>query len=484
MITFTTVFVILFFIFILYTLWLFIPELAGKGLDFWLVVKFISYFMPTLIPLILPLSILLASIMTFGSFGENYEFAAMKSAGMSLTRISKSLLILMVVFTGLAFVFANDIIPYSKYKAKNFRTNLEEKPSLAIAEGQFNELGIYNIKVDKKSGSKDEQLQGVLIHKKTKTGRNTTVTYAERGELLTDEESGVMKLVLYNGYHFEDIVSNDPKEREKVPFAKGEFDKYVINIDLSGLVDIDLDSENAADKDELMSVGELSYTIDSLKGAFANDVVSYQDNIHYKMSSIIQANYAPEVQQYLKQLKAENKEVKSFTSNNVMDLVPNQNKLQIYNHTINVLNGIKYDLANNKNDLKFKDINLKSYQFSLYEKFAIAYSCLLMFFIGAPLGAIIRKGGFGLPIVFAMVVFIAYHFTTTFGRKIAQDGTLSPFLGAWGSSIILTPIAIILTYRATNDVGMSLDRFFDPMVRFFKKIFRIKDKNATDHVRD
>src|SRR5690606_38981194 len=165
--TFASVFVILFFIFILQLLWMYIPELAGKGLSIWFILKFLSYAMPTMVPLILPLSILLASIMTFGSFAENYEFAAMKSAGMSLGRASKGLTVFILFLAGIAFFFANEVIPYSKYKVKNFRNNIKEKPSMAIAEGQFNDIGAYNIKVDEKYGDNDELLRGVVIHKKS-----------------------------------------------------------------------------------------------------------------------------------------------------------------------------------------------------------------------------------------------------------------------------------------------------------------------------
>src|SRR5690606_24733842 len=282
---------ILFFIFILQLLWMYIPELAGKGLSIWFVLKFLSYAMPTMVPLILPLSILLASIMTFGSFAENYEFAAMKSAGMSLGRASKGLTVFILFLAGIAFLFANDVIPYSKYKVKNFRNNLKEKPSMAIAEGQFNDIGSYNIKVDEKYGDNDQLLRGVIIHKKSAQGRNTTVTKANRGELISKEDSNILQLVLYDGHHYEDIISKDFLERQRVPFAKATFEKYIINMDLSGLVNIDLDSDSGENADGLLNVSELRYTIDSLKVQQKNDEISYTDNIHHRMTSVFQKDF-------------------------------------------------------------------------------------------------------------------------------------------------------------------------------------------------
>lgn len=459
---------------------MYIPELAGKGLSIWFVLKFLSYAMPTMVPLILPLSILLASIMTFGSFAENYEFAAMKSAGMSLGRASKGLTVFILFLAGIAFFFANDVIPYSKYKVKNFRNNLKEKPSMAIAEGQFNDIGVYNIKVDEKYGDNDQLLRGVIIHKKSAQGKNTTVTKAKRGELISKEDSNILQLVLYDGHHYEDIVSKDFKERQRVPFAKADFEKYIINMDLSGLINIDLESDSGEGADGLLNVSELRYTIDSLKVRQKNDEISYADNIHHRMSSVFQTIKRKEFPKQDSISLIAEKPV--FNQKNIIDIVPISEREKIYESAKITMTGSKYNIAETKHNTDFLKKNIRSHQYSLYERFVAAYSCLLMFFVGAPLGAIIRKGGFGLPIVFAIIIFIAFHFTTTFGKKIAQDGTIEAFWGAWGSSIILTPLAIVLTYQATNDKRLSLDRFTEPIQRFFTKIFKSKEKNTTQNV--
>src|SRR5690606_8157290 len=354
-------------------------------------------------------------------------------------------------------------------KVKNFRNNLKEKPSMAIAEGQFNDIGAYNIKVDEKYGDNDELLRGVIIHKKSAQGKNTTVTKAKRGELVSKEDSSILQLILYDGHHYEDIVPKDFKERQRIPFAKADFEKYIINMDLSGLLNVDLDSDSGESADGLLNVSELRYTIDSLKTKQKNDAISYSDNIHHKMTTVFQT-----VQK--RSTKEENSENTSsvktvFDKKDIIEIVPESQRKQIYESAkVNVI-GSKYSIAETKNNIEFQTRNIRSHQYSLYERFVVAYSCLLMFFIGAPLGAIIRKGGFGLPIVFAIIIFIAYHFTTTFGKKIAQDGTIDAFWGAWGSSIILTPLAIVLTYQATNDKKIGLDKFTEPIQRFFAKIF-------------
>ena len=202
--------------------------------------------MPRIIPLVLPLSVLLASIMTFGNLAENYEFAAIKSSGISLQRAMRSLTVFILLLSIVAFFFANNVIPYAEYKFINFRKNIAQvQPALAISEGQFSDVGIYNIKVNKKSGQKGSILTGVTIHKKSNTGDGSkTVIKAKDGELISNEKSNNLKLVLNNGNYYEDIVPQKYEERSKLPFARSSFKKYTLNIDLSQLNQVDVNENN------------------------------------------------------------------------------------------------------------------------------------------------------------------------------------------------------------------------------------------------
>ena len=175
--------------------------------------------------------------MTFGNLAENYEFAAMKSSGISLQRAMRSLTVFIVLLSIVAFFFANNVIPYAEYKFINFRKNIAQvKPALAIAEGQFSDVGYYNIKVNKKSGENGNILTGVTIHKKSENGDGSkTVIKAKDGELISSEKSSILQLVLNDGNYYEDIIPKKYEERNKMPFAKSSFKKYIINIDLSQL---------------------------------------------------------------------------------------------------------------------------------------------------------------------------------------------------------------------------------------------------------
>jgi len=465
LITFATVFVILFFIFILQVVWLFISELAGKGLDFIMIMKFLLFAMPRLIPLVLPLSVLLASIMTYGSLSENYEFAAMKSSGISFQRMLRSNTIFIIFLSLISFFFANNVIPYAEYKFINFRRNIAQiKPAMAIAEGQFSEIGNYTIKVKKKSGDKGNYLTGVTIHKKLDYGQgNTTVINAEKGELVSSETSNTLKLILTNGNYYEDIIPNNYTDRIKIPFAKGTFKKDVINIDLSKLNQTNAENFDITDNTWMLNINELTYSLDSLNKNYNKDLQSYTDNIYLRTG--VNNNY------FIPQTSIKLSKVNS------VDLIKNTSnfeKQEIYKIAINNIENIGFSISSSQVEMDAKVKNINNHWIALFDKFKIAFSCILMFFIGAPLGSIIRKGGLGLPIVFAVSIFIAYHFVNTFGIKLAEENQIIPILGVFLSTLILTPLALFLTYRAINDIGgmVSFDRLFDPIKNtlVFKKI--------------
>jgi lipopolysaccharide export system permease protein len=446
----------------LQTVWLLIAELAGKDLDTSMVFKFLLFSMPRLVPLVLPLSILLASIMSFGDLSENYELAAMKSAGISLRRALQPLFLFVVILSIAAFLFANSVIPYAEYKFINFRKNIAQaKPALAIAEGQFSDVGVYNIKVNKKSGENGENLTGITIHKKSELGDGSRIVIkAKNGKLVSSKDSNTLQLILNDGNYYEDILPKNYEDRPKMPFVKTSFKKNIINIDISEFNKIDVDNENITNTNTMLTTNELSYTIDSLQKNYKTDITSYTDNITQRVG--FQKSTQPEVK--IKKPK------KKFNPN-LLEYFNSNQQLDILNLATSNLESVKYSLETSNTEFKSKQININGHLIALYDKFVIAFACFLMFFIGAPLGAIIRKGGLGLPVVFAMLIFISFHFANTFGKKLAEEGGLTPFLGSWMSSLVLTPLAILLTYRATNDIGLiNLDIILAPIQQFIKKI--------------
>lgn len=460
--TFTSVFVILFLIFILQTIWLFIAELAGKDLDTIVILKFLLFKMPSVVPLVLPLSVLLASIMTFGDLAENYEFAAIKSSGISFGRAMRSSTLFILLLSIAAFFFANNVIPLAEYKFINFRKDIAQvKPAMAIAEGQFSDVGFYNIKVDKKSGENGNYLQGITIHKKVNQyDGSKNVIKAKNGELISSNDSNILQMVLNDGYYYEDVIPKKYEDRNKLPFAKSSFKKYIINIDLSKLNGSAEGTAEITNTNTMLTVSELKYTLDSLQKIYRRDIQSFTENISQR-NALNEKSIA-------NQLK-----LKKYSYNE--NLLADKNVLQkkdIFTMAHSSITNTNYSIEGAKFEMEAKNKNINNHWIALFDKFVIAFACILMFFIGAPLGAIIRKGGLGLPIVFAVLIFIIFHFINTFGKKVAQENGISPFLGCWMSTLVLLPLAGFLSYRATNDLGsFSFDAISLPIQAFFKKIF-------------
>jgi len=372
------------------------------------------------------------------------------------------LIIFISILSIIAFLFANNVIPYAEYKFINFRRNIAQlKPAMAIAEGQFSDVGLFNIKVNKKSGKDGNTLTGITIHKKAVNGDgNKTVIKAKNGELISSEKSSTLQLVLNDGNYYEDVITKKYEDRNKVPFAKSSFKKYIINIDLSKLNAVDVDNASVSNTNTMLNLGELTYTLDSLHKNMDTEVVSFSENINQRIG--IQRNYPTVVPTTKTKLLPKD----------LLSIYKNDKKLETLNFAISSVESTMFSIDGTNTELANKQKNINGHLLAFYDKFVIAFACFLMFFIGAPLGAIIRKGGLGLPIVFAVLIFISFHFINTFGKRVSQEDQLSPFLGAWLSSIILSPLAILLTYRATNDIGLiNMDVILAPFQKLFQKLF-------------
>lgn len=452
------------FIFVLQGVWLYISELAGKDLDITVTAKFIIYYMPKLIPLVVPLTVLLSSIMVFGNFAENYEFAAMKSTGISLQRAMRSLSVFIVGLGIACFFFANNVIPWGEYNFYNLRRNIAKvKPALAIAEGQFNEIGNINIKVNKKSGDRGQYLEGVIIHDKNSTRRgNYKVIVAEKGELKSSEDSNILQLKLSNGNYYEEILSQDVRKNKNRPHAKSYFDNYTFNVDLEILSTEDLEEKNYKDRHSMLSVDRLAYTIDSLKTERTQDYTSFG-------TTLFNRSTFPSLNKNIEPKKTKD----SVFDGEVLELFNLRQKIQILSLALNSVNSTDQIINSNKKNFEKKAIRLNKHIIAMHDKFVLAFACIILFFVGAPLGALIRKGGLGLPIVIAIVLFLTYHFFGIFSKNSAEKGSFSPIIGSWLSTAVMFPLSIYLTTRATNDKGVFN---FDAITVPIKRLFASKNK--------
>ncbi|MGO4911772.1 LptF/LptG family permease [Leeuwenhoekiella sp. W20_SRS_FM14] len=464
-------FIILMFIFVLQTVWLYIKELAGKDLDFVIIIKFLMYFSPRLVTLVLPLTVLLTSIMTFGNFAENYEFAAMKSTGISLQRAMRSLTVFIIGLAITSFMFANYVIPAAEFQSLNLRRNIAQvKPAMAITKGQYTDIADgYVIKVADKQGENGQFLKDVIIYEKdpTRIG-NYTVIKAREGELISAEGDNILSLKLIDGNYYDEVEQRDYNKQKREPFVKSYFETYTINIDLSELDNVDMDEKSIDNAYTMLTVMQLRDTLVDISK-------SYNNHLKTLGTGQIREMYLQNLDSsYLANIPIDTSRV---LNTDLLENFKDTEKMQLLDRTLakikNEINDVKNDKITNGQKVKV----LSKYEIALHEKFVLAFGCIILFFVGAPLGAIIRKGGLGLPIVVGVVLFLTYHFIGIFAKNSAEDGSIAAWLASWLSTLILFPLGVYLTYRATTDQGLfDLDGFLDPV----KKLFRKKDKIATD----
>ena len=467
---FFSFFFILMLIFLVQIIWFFIDDLAGKELDFVFIFKFLFYYSPKLLPMVIPLTVLLASIMTFGNLSENYELAAIKSSGVSLFKSMRSLIIFNVILCVGMFFVANTLIPFSEFKSYNLRKNLAKlKPALAISEGVFNDINKINIKVAENYGPDNNLLKDVIIHKNNKESKNTIVIKAKEGELINTDSDEILQLILKDGKRYEDIINLRPSDKQVNPHTYVSFEKYIMNIDLRDFNKVDFEDEKYNNTYKMQNISQLKFSIDSLSINLKSRYKNFSENF-YTRTGI--TNFVRTVRM---DRKISEKNLYTNYKNHLSDY-SSDIQLSILESAINNLSGQKQVLINQKNTFFVKERIINLHKSNLFDKYAFALTSLILFFVGAPLGALIRKGGFGFPIVISLILFLSYNFTGTFLRNAAEDGSIDSLIGSWLPNMIMFPLGIYLISRASLDKSVfNFDKLLNPIRMFFNKIFSIKN---------
>jgi len=455
---------IILFVLVMQALWLQFDKIAGKGISFVIIFKFLGYISLMMIPTALPIAILLSSIMAMGNMAENYELAAVKSAGISLKRFIKPLLILMFIMSAVNLLFLNYIFPYASLKTQNLIYNMKMKePALALIPGTFNtEIPGYSIKFDEKYGENENLLKNVLIYEIADNRVNNKVITAKKGTIANEEGSRYMTLILEDGNYYEDIIKkrSSIEERKRIPFNKATFDQYTVNIDISNIGNFDPDEEKFKTGRQMLSLKQINFYTDSLVDPYRN----YIKNKAHRIYITLRANKLYKDSVPHNDLKMDI--LSNFPEENQMMLI--DNAAELAKNNLDVINSYK-EIAKGKQKI------INSYNTEFHKRLAYSLACIVLFFIGAPIGSIIRKGGFGLPMILAIVIFVFYFFLNTLGDKMAQSNTISPFLGGWMATFILLPLGYFLMRRATRDKGIfNIDLFFQPVKDFFSKLFKFK----------
>lgn len=461
---FAATFFICLFILLMQFLWKYIDDLVGKGLEWYIIAELLFYTASTLVPLALPLAILLSSIMTFGNLGEHYEIVALKAAGISLRKIMNPLIVVSVILSIAAFGFSNYVLPVANLKMDALLYDVKEKrPALNIRPGFFNkDLENYTIRI----GSKEDDgktIHDVMIYDHTDRIGNINLTIANSGKMEQTNDKKYMVFSLYNGCNYLEHTENNQKLPTH-PYRRTYFKENLIYFDLSGFSMNRTNEELFKSNMQMLNLKQLEFAEDSLTNEYNKRKKDYTDNLIKNYSYF--SKYHP------------NDSIKTDTSKVMQDeFLSNfskQEKISITDVAINIARNIKENLDFTKEEFTQKERRINRHRIEWHRKFTLSFACLVLFFIGAPLGALIRKGGFGMPVVVSILFFVAYHIISISGEKFAREGIMSPVHGMWLSAAILLPIGIALTLKATTDSALFDAGFYR---RIFRKIFKSKSKD-------
>ncbi len=471
-------FFIVLIILILQFLWMYVDELAGKGLDFKIVTELLYHFSMTFVPTALPLAILLASLMTFGNMGEFSELSALKSSGIPLQRIMSPLMILIGFVAIISFFFSNNVLPYSTAKARTLLYDIRrKKPDINIQAGTFyNGVPDFSIKITTKEPVTN-RLNNLIIYDHRDKRGNTSVILADSGYMKTTPDGTGLIMILYNGYSFNEIEEkNVGSGAKKYPSRKDYFKEQTIVISLTGF---DLErSEKGLFKSNsaMLNISQLTFYIDSLNmrhnERISNQFKEFNATKIYTQNSSFKRNSNKSVNQDTL------KKIRQFDTRAIIDSLPTGDKSAVLSRAIMSLKeGTSY-LSERSETIHWEVKAIRKYEVEWNRKLTMSFACLVFFFIGAPLGAIIRKGGLGTPSVISIFFFVVYYVITISGQKLVEEDVIGTFAGMWAASYILLPIGIFLTYKATTDsVIMNIDTYMMFIKKILNRIYRIAINN-------
>ena len=462
---FAGTFFICLFVFIMQFLWRWVDELVGKGLGVTVLAQFFYYSTLILIPASLPLAILLAALMTFGNFGERYELLSMKSAGIPLTRIMRPLIILCVIMCGISFYFQNVIAPKAQQHLWTLVVSIKQtNPELDIPEGVFyNEISGYNIYVKHKDRNTG-MLKDILIYNISEGFENAHVIWAERGRIESTEDQKHLRLHLYNGEQFENLKSQTISSKN-VPYRRETFREKHAIIEFNGGFEM-VDGGFLSDRSDTKNMNQIAHSIDSLRA----HVDSVGRTMYHELN---RSTYYPINMTAADTTKLRESKLTRLNADSVFDSYTMSEKEHVLSLAANSSKNLANDWHMKGMVAKETDTNVRRHQSDWHKKITTSLACLIFFFIGAPLGAIIRKGGLGMPVIISVLFFVLYYIIDTGAVRVARSGEMNIVLGTWMSTLVLTPLGAFFTYKSNKDsVVFNIDVYLE----FFRSLFGIRQK--------
>ena len=445
--SFIATFFIAIFLLLMQFLWKYIDDLVGKGLEFTQIIELIFYASARFVPLALPIAMLLSSVMVFGKLGENYELAALKASGISLIRILFPLTIFVIIISYSSFLFSNYVMPIANLKNGSMIYDIQKKkPALNIKEGIFyKDIEGFSIKVSQKEDD-GNTLNNIIIYDHTAKNGNDKVIIAESGKMELTKDEQFLELILYNGHSYIDIAKNNKKSKK--PYRTTHFKEDLIRFNLSSFSTMNNSEDLYKGHYAMLSNKQLAIAIDSLNIKFIERKEIFIKNITEKYNSKFKLD-----------------------SIVILDNLSLSKQKQQFDIAINKLRTLKSIVQSNKNDLEYRKVIITKHEIEWHRKISLAIACIILFLIGASIGAIIRKGGFGLPVLISVFFFLIYHVLSIIGEKSAKDLSTNAFEGIWLANMVFLPLALFLVYKAKND-----SQLFDFSYLFKRITLKINNK--------
>jgi lipopolysaccharide export system permease protein len=456
---FIVTFFVVMFILLMFFLFKYVDDLIGKGFEWYVILELMFYAAAAQVAMALPLAVLLSSIMTFGTLGENYELVAIKSAGVSLQKAMMPLFVVIIMLSVSAFLFSEYMLPKTNLKFGSLLWDIRNKKlAFLIKEGVFNNsIPGYSIRVDKKWD--DGRLEGIMIYQANDKNDIANIIMAKEGTMNKTPDNNTLLLNLKDGVRYEEAPGKTSYYNPRQELYRMRFKQTNVTFDLSSFKMSTTDQNSFRGNNAMLNLKGLIHKKDSLTKELDSVNRSSKENIgsYYK-----QNNYT---KGYTK-IKIKPLVIKG----DILNTIPKDDRAMVAQSALDIANAVYQSALTRKADHLDRSINLIKIDIEYWKKYTLATSCILLFFIGAPLGAIIRKGGMGLPVVMAVIFFLIYHIISTVSEKSAVQGNLQPVAGAWMAIILLSPLAAFLTYKATVDSALFDAGYYKSLiVDLFKK---------------
>lgn len=437
--------------------WKYVDDLVGKGLEFSVIAELLMYASATFVPMALPIAVLFASIMTMGNFGEKYELVAMKAGGISVRRAMMPMAVVVVLLTGMAFYFANNVMPTAMLKYRMTLYDItRKKPAVNIRPGEYyKEFDGYVIRVGSK-GRDGRTLQDIIIYDHSRGANATTVIVAQRGFMEASPDNQCLKFTLYDGYSYSEESSGENFRTR--PLTSIGFRQQSLNFDISSFAYNKSVEENFKGSYQMMNINQLDTTIASLERGLVERTGQWHTNMVGNLRAWSKYTSADSLQHSAKPVSVDS----------LLNSLPGRDRRMVRLHARNIVVSAQQD-AKMYGDMITDDHEyINRHYIEWHRKFTLSIACLLLFLIGAPFGSIVRKGGLGLPLVASVGFFVLYYVVGMIAEKAVRESAIGPE-GMWISSLVMLPIGIVLTLQATTDSS-----FFDGSSwrKFFRRLFR------------